>query len=529
MSALDISGEFDIATQSELRKFLNDNWKDAGYRTKHLSGSKFNAAHIKAVQTFLNAQTLGPVLPIDGHESPEMIKLLRKFLNKNWDKAGFRPKKLSLTGKMDGGFQGNRGTVKALQHFLNTVHGLSGTADKGSNDSGVSKDKDVSASKTEPASAAPAAKSASTKPTANNATNSDKTGKKPPSQAPVTSCQSAGDSSKKETPKKDTDTDSSVKQQKSATTTTKPSKPEKQEGPKESVAPVTLKVATASTIETTDNAAPQAKKDDATKPKPAKSPSGSAQPSPGASPKTTTKKKIGRPRSLKRGKKTGGKIGGLLAKMGGSIMMPGMKPPPKVAAKLEPSTGGGGAKSVAEVEESTKTAVTSRPAVSKKRRPATRKKFSFSGSAKPANEAVPKAASGNANSTSKVDAADKESDSAPESGTNDVPDNEPAPASTTDVAASTKGTGASAEDTGAVDTTATPTSLSDALAPADDGESEPKSEEATEPAKPIKKKKSGNGKIGRRKSGQKRRSARINALAAGLGGIKIGMPGMANP
>ena len=89
MAALPISGEFDIPTQGLLRKYLNENWAKAKFRTKKLSGSSFNAAHVKALQTFLNSFQLGPSFPVDGQENPETIKALRKFLNKNWDKAGF--------------------------------------------------------------------------------------------------------------------------------------------------------------------------------------------------------------------------------------------------------------------------------------------------------------------------------------------------------------------------------------------------------------------------------------------------------
>ena len=117
---LAISGVFDVATQGLLRAYLNENWAEAGYRTAKLSGSAFNAAHFKALQTFLNAKSLGgPTLLPNGEETSDTIKVLRKFLHKHWDLSGFRPKKLALTGKIDPGFAANTGTVMALQYFLN--------------------------------------------------------------------------------------------------------------------------------------------------------------------------------------------------------------------------------------------------------------------------------------------------------------------------------------------------------------------------------------------------------------------------
>ena len=49
------------------------------------------------------------------------IKALRVFLNAEWEIAGFRAEKLTVRGIIPRGFDSsrNRGTVKALQSFLN--------------------------------------------------------------------------------------------------------------------------------------------------------------------------------------------------------------------------------------------------------------------------------------------------------------------------------------------------------------------------------------------------------------------------
>ena len=122
MSALRVTGEFDQATQTQAREWMNDNWDTAGFRKKKLSGSSFGTGSTKALQTYLNKVVPGCRLVVDGKDSSSTVKMLRKFLNNNWDKAKFRAKKLQLVGRIKDGLENNPGTVKALQTYLNSVY-----------------------------------------------------------------------------------------------------------------------------------------------------------------------------------------------------------------------------------------------------------------------------------------------------------------------------------------------------------------------------------------------------------------------
>ena len=128
---LDVSGDFDAATQALLCRFLNDNWDTAGVRQQPLRGTGFGPVAVSALQTFLNSMVtrLQPTqqrrpVPVDGQVTPATIKMLRMFLNHHWDIAGFRSAKLLTKGSMHRGFESthNRATVKALQHFLNNSY-----------------------------------------------------------------------------------------------------------------------------------------------------------------------------------------------------------------------------------------------------------------------------------------------------------------------------------------------------------------------------------------------------------------------
>ena len=119
---LNVNGVFDQETQEQAREWLNDNWEKAGFRKKKLSGSSFGKGSIKALQTFLNSEVPGCSLTIDGKDSSVTVKFLRKFLNNNWKVAGFREKKLALSGKIKDGLENNPGTVKALQTLLNNIY-----------------------------------------------------------------------------------------------------------------------------------------------------------------------------------------------------------------------------------------------------------------------------------------------------------------------------------------------------------------------------------------------------------------------
>eukprot|EP00750_Incisomonas_marina_P032484 INCI9191.1.p1 GENE.INCI9191.1~~INCI9191.1.p1 ORF type:complete len:923 (-),score=231.80 INCI9191.1:52-2820(-) len=536
--ALPINGKFDVPTQSLLREFLNDNWDAASFRPKKLSGSKFNSAHVKALQTFLNSQRLGPVHPINGEPTAEMIKLLRKFLNKNWDKAGFRSKKLSLTGDMSGGFAGNSGTVKALQYFLNTHNGLapadasSGSASGNDSGNGAQKLKAAAdkaavsienqAEKAAPAPApAPAAAAAAAAPAPAPEKTSDATASskdsKPAAKPADTSSSDGGTQTPKEAAKSGSNKETAPKVD-------------------EAAAKADCKAEAGDENDTNGTPTDDGKTESA------------ADAGSDANNSTAKSPSCGRPKSLKRGgagagkkktKKAGGKIGGLLAKMGGSIMMPGMKPPPSLASKLAPSGDGGGgpasgARTADEVEASTKAAVTSRPAQTQKRKPSTRKKFAFGigGSASTGAGRFP-VAGGQAtkNKDSSVSETDPEthaiqtsngesqggaSQSTEDESSAPAPTDIPGEKNNDDKSLESNSTPSTLVSTGAQD--ATSATASD-KAQEVDGKDEASSNGGT-------KKKKG---VLRRKSGPKKRGSKIGKLAAGLGGIKLGMPGMTNP
>lgn len=138
---LEVSGVFDDLTQTVLCRFLNDNWDIAGVRPKKLKGTSFGPVAVSALQTFLNARVYNTSerayeIPVDGTISSATVKALRIFLNENWDKAGFRKGKLLLRGVIHNGFDtsNNRGTVKALQCFLNSTFGNTKLSDSDGDD-----------------------------------------------------------------------------------------------------------------------------------------------------------------------------------------------------------------------------------------------------------------------------------------------------------------------------------------------------------------------------------------------------------
>ena len=79
--------------------------------TTHTTHTKHARTHAR---THANTRTHTQVTPVT-------IKALRVFLNAEWEIAGFRAEKLTVRGIIPRGFDSsrNRGTVKALQSFLN--------------------------------------------------------------------------------------------------------------------------------------------------------------------------------------------------------------------------------------------------------------------------------------------------------------------------------------------------------------------------------------------------------------------------